>query len=212
MPVYNYQCLYCGNCDLSLAGLNDHMTLCSQCGSLMVRLDDDFFWQLFDKNHFQFTGMANCPPAPTTGADTFGGKISIRLNSGQYRFSQLTKWTPRANMPLRRASPLLLACKAIIFCDKKLGRGEPDPQKPKSLWYLGIQLIKGRMLLQKSVDAHLGGLAPWRIEPAPPIGDPPTVWQAGGGNNQKIRRFLDILASKEDTRPFPEPCVRGGEL
>ena len=133
MPVYNYQCLYCGNCDLSVAGLNDHMTLCSKCGSLMLRLDDDFFWQSFDKNHFQFTAKANCPPAPTTGADTFGGKISIRLNPGQYRFSQLSKWTPRANMPLRRASPLLLACKAIIFCDKKLGRGEPDPQKPKSL-------------------------------------------------------------------------------
>jgi hypothetical protein len=109
------------------------MALCSQCGSLMLRLDDYFFWQFFDKNHFQFIAKANCPPAPTTGADTFGGKMSIRLNSGQRRFTRLNKWTPRANMPPGRESPLLLACRAKIFCDKKLGRGEPDPQKPKSL-------------------------------------------------------------------------------
>ena len=133
MPVYNYQCLYCGNCDLSLAGFNDHMALCSQCGNLMLRLDDDFFWQFFEKKHFQFTATANCPPAPTTGADTFGGKISIRPNSGQCRFTQLNKWTPRANMPPWRESPLLLACRAIIFCDKKLAGGDPDPQNPKSL-------------------------------------------------------------------------------
>jgi hypothetical protein len=108
------------------------MTLCSQCGNLMLRLDDDFFWQFFDKDHFQFAAKANCPPVPTTGADTFGGKISIRLNSGQCPFTQLTKCTPRTNIPPWRESPLLLACRAKIFCDKKLGRGEPDPHKPKS--------------------------------------------------------------------------------
>ena len=133
MPVYKYKCLYCGNCDLSLAGLDDHMTLCSQCGSLMLRLDDDYFWQFLDKNHFQFTAKANCSPAPTTGAGTFGVKISIRLNSGQYRFSQLSKWIPRANMPLRRESPLLSACKAKTFCDKKLYMVKPNPQQPKGL-------------------------------------------------------------------------------
>jgi hypothetical protein len=133
MPVFNYQCLYCGNCDLSLAGLNDHMTLCSQCGSLMLRLDNDIFWQFFDENHFQFTAKANCPPALTTGADTFSGKISLRLNSGQYRFTQVNKWTPRAKMPPWRESPLLLACRGKIFCDKKLSRGDPPPQKPKTL-------------------------------------------------------------------------------
>jgi hypothetical protein len=99
----------------------------------MLRLDDDFFWQGFDKNHLQFKEMAQSPPAPTPGANTFGGKISIRLNSGQCRFTQLNKWTPRTKMPPWRESPLLLACRAKIFCDKKLRRGEPDPQKPKSL-------------------------------------------------------------------------------
>ena len=133
MPAYNYQCLYCGNCDLNLAGLNDHMTLCSQCGSLMLRSDDDFFWQCFDKNHFRFTSQANCPPTPRTGADPFGGKISIRLNSGKYRFSQLSKWTPRANLPLWRESPLLSACRAKMFCGKELCRGKPNPQQPKGL-------------------------------------------------------------------------------
>jgi hypothetical protein len=133
MPLINYQCLYCGNCDLILAGLNDHMTLCSQCGSLMLRLNDDYFWQFFDKNHFQFTEQPNCPPPPTPGAHTGGGKISIRLNSGQYRFSQLSKWTPRANLPLWRESPLLSACRAKIFCDKKLCMGKPNPRQPKGL-------------------------------------------------------------------------------
>jgi hypothetical protein len=133
MPAYKYQCLYCGNCDLSLAGLNDHMALCSQCGSLMLRSDDDFFWQFFDKNHFQSLAKANCPPAPTTGANTIGGKMFIRLNYGQRRFTRLPKWTPRANMPPWRESPRLFPCRAKIFCDKKSGRGEPDPQKPNGL-------------------------------------------------------------------------------
>jgi hypothetical protein len=132
MPIYHYQCLYCGNCDLSLSGLNDHMTLCSHCGNLMLRLDDDYFWQFIDKNQFQFAAQANCPPALTTGADTCGGKNPIRLNSGQCRFTQLKKWTPRANISPWRESPLLLACRAKIFCDKKLMRGDPEPLKPKS--------------------------------------------------------------------------------
>jgi len=99
----------------------------------MLRLDDDFFWQGFDKNPLQFKEMAQRPPAPTTGSANFRRKISIRLNSGQYRFSQLSKWTPRANMPLRRESPLLSACRAKMFCDKKLCMGKPNPQQPKGL-------------------------------------------------------------------------------
>jgi hypothetical protein len=133
MPIFNYQCLYCGNCDLSLSGLNDHMTLCSQCGNLMLRSDDDFFWQYFDKDHFQFAAKANCPPVPTTGADTFEGKIPLHPNPGQCRFTQLNKLSPKADISPRRESPLLLACRAKIFCDKKLRRGEPESQKPKRL-------------------------------------------------------------------------------
>jgi hypothetical protein len=90
----------------------------------MLRSDDDFFWQFFDKDHFQYS-KGEFPPASTTGADTFAGKIYIRLNSGQRRFTQLIKWTPRANPPPWRASARLLACRAQRFCDKKLARGEP---------------------------------------------------------------------------------------
>jgi hypothetical protein len=99
----------------------------------MLRSDDDFFWQFFDKNHFQSLAKANCPPAPTTGANTIGGKMFISLNYGQRRFTRLPKWTPRANMPPWRESPRLFPCRAKIFCDKKSGRGEPDPQKPNGL-------------------------------------------------------------------------------
>jgi hypothetical protein len=99
----------------------------------MIRLDDDFFWQGFDNNHLQFKEMTEHSPAPTTGSDIFRRKISIRLNSCQYRFSQLSKWTPRGNLPLWRESPLLSACRAKIFCDKKLCMGKPNPQQPMGL-------------------------------------------------------------------------------
>jgi hypothetical protein len=99
----------------------------------MLRLDDDFFWQSFDKDYFQFTAAANCPPAPTTGADTFDRKIPIRLNPGQCRLTRLNKWTSKADPHTRTESPLLLACKAKIFHGKELGWEEPDPQKPNSL-------------------------------------------------------------------------------
>ena len=48
MPLYDYQCLYCGISDLRLVGVNDHMTICIQCGNLMLRLVEDIFWPLFD--------------------------------------------------------------------------------------------------------------------------------------------------------------------
>jgi hypothetical protein len=133
MPIYNYKCLYCGNCDLSLAGLDDHMTLCSQCGNLMLRLDDDFFWQSFEKDHLQFTAEAHYPSAPANGANTFEGKIPIRLNPGKCRLTQSNKLTPKADVLSWRESTLLLAFRAKILCDKKLGKGKRDPQKPKSL-------------------------------------------------------------------------------
>jgi len=109
------------------------MNLCSQCGNLMLRLDDDFFWQSFDKDHFQCTPKVNCPPAPTTGADAVEGKISIRLNPGQYRFTQLNKLFPQADISPWRESPLLVASRARILRHKKSGKGNPDPLKPQSL-------------------------------------------------------------------------------
>ncbi len=69
MPAYNYQCLYCNNCDLCLANLDDDMTLCSKCGNLMVRSDNDSFWDFFDKTHFLFSTAAN-RPGQTSGDDT----------------------------------------------------------------------------------------------------------------------------------------------
>jgi hypothetical protein len=98
----------------------------------MLRLDDDFFWQSFDKEYFQFTAEANCPSAPATGADTFERKIS--LNPGHCRrLTQLHKLTPKTEILPRRESPLFLACRGKINCDKKSWRREPDPQKPNSL-------------------------------------------------------------------------------
>ena len=126
MPVYNYKCLYCDNCDVSLAGLNDHMALCSQCGNVMVRLDNNCFWQFFDKNHFQLTQTADCPPAPTAGVHNFRKKTSIRLNPGKCRFTQLNKWTFRANNCPWRESPVPLTGSGKIFGDQKLRREEPD--------------------------------------------------------------------------------------
>jgi hypothetical protein len=124
MPKYNYQCLYCGHYGLSLAGFNDHMALCSQCGNLMLRLDNDIFWQCFDKNHFQLIAKEHCSPTLATGIDIVGNQRSIRLNFGQRLFIQLKKWTPRANPPPCRVSARLLACRGQRFCDKKLVRGK----------------------------------------------------------------------------------------
>jgi hypothetical protein len=133
MPLYDYHCLYCGNCDSALAGLDDHMTLCSQCGSLMLRSDDEFSWQFFDGNQNQFTQMPQCDPVPSTGVATFSDSIPPGLNFRQHRSSQLGKGPPRVNLPLRKESPLLWACRAKIFCDKELRRDMPDPQQPERL-------------------------------------------------------------------------------
>jgi hypothetical protein len=88
----------------------------------MLRLDDYYFWQSFDKDHIQFVEKAKCSPAPTTGAHNFGGKISILINLGKCRFTQLNKWTFIFQW---REPPLPLARRAKIFCDEKLRGGEP---------------------------------------------------------------------------------------
>ena len=48
MPVYEYQCVDCGGLDQRVAGLDDHTAICTQCGSLMLRLDEDVFQPYFD--------------------------------------------------------------------------------------------------------------------------------------------------------------------
>ena len=49
MPIYEYQCVDCKSRDQRVAGLDDHTALCTQCGSLMLRLDEDVFQPYFDK-------------------------------------------------------------------------------------------------------------------------------------------------------------------
>jgi putative FmdB family regulatory protein len=43
LPIYEYQCVDCGGRDQRVAGLDDHTALCTQCGGLMLRLDEDIF-------------------------------------------------------------------------------------------------------------------------------------------------------------------------
>jgi putative FmdB family regulatory protein len=49
MPIYEYQCVDCGGRDQRVAGLDDHTALCTQCGSLMLRLDEDVFRPYFEE-------------------------------------------------------------------------------------------------------------------------------------------------------------------
>ena len=48
MPVYEYQCLDCGEVDQRVGGLDDQTAICVQCGSLMLRLDEDVFQAYFE--------------------------------------------------------------------------------------------------------------------------------------------------------------------
>jgi len=47
MPTYNYQCVACGAADLRIAGLDDHVAVCVDCGGMMLRTDDDLFAPYF---------------------------------------------------------------------------------------------------------------------------------------------------------------------
>ena len=49
MPIYEYQCVDCRGQDLRVAGLDDHTALCAQCGSMMLRLDEDVFKPYFEE-------------------------------------------------------------------------------------------------------------------------------------------------------------------
>jgi putative FmdB family regulatory protein len=48
MPIYDYQCVDCGGRDQLVAGLDDHTALCTHCGGLMLRLDEDVFRPYFE--------------------------------------------------------------------------------------------------------------------------------------------------------------------
>lgn len=49
MPLYEYQCVDCGGLDQRIGALDDHTAICAECGSLMLRLDEDVFQPYFDK-------------------------------------------------------------------------------------------------------------------------------------------------------------------
>ena len=49
MPIYEYQCVDCSSRDQRVAGLDDHTALCTQCGGLMLRLDEDIFQSYFEE-------------------------------------------------------------------------------------------------------------------------------------------------------------------
>jgi putative FmdB family regulatory protein len=49
MPIYEYQCVDCSGRDQRVAGLDDHTALCTQCGGLMLRLDEDVFQPYFEE-------------------------------------------------------------------------------------------------------------------------------------------------------------------
>lgn len=55
MPIYQYQCTdeSCGQQEPVIAGLDDAMAICSRCGSLMLRLDDDLFTPYFEVPNFK---------------------------------------------------------------------------------------------------------------------------------------------------------------
>ncbi len=55
MPVYLYRCTaeQCNHKEPVIAGLDDAIAVCSQCGGLMRRLDDDLFTPYFAVPNFK---------------------------------------------------------------------------------------------------------------------------------------------------------------
>ncbi len=63
MPIYTYQCVDCGAPDQRVAGLDDHTAICTDCGGLMLRLDEDVFRPYFE----EVTQPASLEKASNTG-------------------------------------------------------------------------------------------------------------------------------------------------
>ena len=59
-PLYRYHCVECHESEPRVAGLDDHTALCIQCGSLMLRLNDDLFGPYFpqEKPHHETPCLA----------------------------------------------------------------------------------------------------------------------------------------------------------
>lgn len=55
MPIYQYRCTHenCGLQEPVIAGLDDAMAICSRCGGLMLRLDEDLFTPYYETPNFK---------------------------------------------------------------------------------------------------------------------------------------------------------------
>ena len=49
MPSYEYKCIDCGAEEERIAGLDDNTALCMDCGSIMLRLNEDVFRPYFEQ-------------------------------------------------------------------------------------------------------------------------------------------------------------------
>jgi putative FmdB family regulatory protein len=59
MPIYEYQCVDCGELDGRVGGIDDHASICAQCGGLMLRLDEDVFKPYFDNKEILQDAIGN---------------------------------------------------------------------------------------------------------------------------------------------------------
>ncbi|MGQ9919840.1 MAG: hypothetical protein ACUVRZ_00765 [Desulfobacca sp.] len=53
MPSYSYRCLHCQTQEWRIAGLDDHLAICTVCGHAMAREDDDLFAPYFEGTSHQ---------------------------------------------------------------------------------------------------------------------------------------------------------------
>jgi predicted nucleic acid-binding Zn ribbon protein len=55
MPVYQFQCTdeNCGLQEPVIAGPDDRVAICSRCGALMLRLDEDLFTPYDETPNFE---------------------------------------------------------------------------------------------------------------------------------------------------------------
>jgi len=69
MPVYEYQCVDCGVLDQRVAGLDDQTAICTRCGSLMLRLDEDVFQPYFENFEYEerMLQLVNLPESLSKG-------------------------------------------------------------------------------------------------------------------------------------------------
>jgi len=49
MPLYDYLCADCGEEDQRVAGIDDYVALCVNCGGIMLRTDEDIWLPLWEK-------------------------------------------------------------------------------------------------------------------------------------------------------------------